>query len=62
MKILSTVLLVLGCILIIYSAFSRFYGEPSIAFRQFRSINMLILANSALLLCLIAMHFHKYIK
>ncbi len=62
MKILSILLLLTGSALIIYSIFSRFYGEPSIALKQFRSINILILGNSLLIICLIAMHFQKYLK
>ncbi|MDP2939057.1 MAG: hypothetical protein Q8O13_03100 [Candidatus Omnitrophota bacterium] len=62
MKIISIFLLLMGSFLIIYAVFSRFYGEPSIAFKQFRSLSFLVLANSTLILCLIAMHFQKYFK
>jgi len=60
MKNLSLMLLIAGCILMVYAVFSRFYGEPSIAMTQFRSVNFLILSNTALLLSLILVHYHRY--
>lgn len=54
MKNLEKVLLVIGVILIAYAIFSRFYGQPSIAAKQFKSINILVLANTALILAILS--------
>ncbi|MDP2940322.1 MAG: hypothetical protein Q8O13_09650 [Candidatus Omnitrophota bacterium] len=54
MKNLEKVFLVVGIILIAYAIFSRFYGAPSIAAIQFRSLSVLILANTALVLAVLA--------
>lgn len=54
MKNLEKIFLAIGVILIIYAIFSRFYGEPSIAAKQFKSINILVLANTALLLAVLS--------
>ncbi len=54
MKNLEKTLLVVGLMLIIYAIFSRFYGQPSIALNHYRSISVLVLANSALILAVLA--------
>ncbi|MBL7198327.1 MAG: hypothetical protein ISS47_09560 [Candidatus Omnitrophica bacterium] len=54
MKKMSNILLGLGVLLVIYSIFSRFYGEPSVAMRCFRSLSFLIFANTVLILSVIA--------
>jgi hypothetical protein len=46
----SKIFLFCGVILSLYAAFSRFYGEPSIAFNNFKSINILIAANTLILI------------
>lgn len=62
MKILSISLLVLGTMLTVYAVFSRFYGQPSVAMHQFRSLSFLIMANTILLLSLIILHLNRYFK
>jgi hypothetical protein len=54
MKNLEKTFLVIGLILVGYAIFSRFYGEPSIAAKQFRSISVLVLANTALILAVLS--------
>lgn len=53
MKNTEKILLVLGLILVVYAVFSRFYGEPSIAMKHYRSISILVLANTALILAVL---------
>jgi len=60
MKALSLIALVIGLTLMVYSVFSRFYGEPSIAMGQFKSTSFLVLSNSVLLVSLILAHYHRY--
>lgn len=62
MKAISIMLLVFGFFLVAYSMFSRFYGQPSVAFHQFRSLSFLIMGNTLLILSLIGIHFHRYLK
>jgi hypothetical protein len=50
---MSRVLMVIGLVLVAYAIFSRFFGMPSIAMTRFKSINFLVLANTALILSLI---------
>ncbi|MFZ5800208.1 MAG: hypothetical protein ACOY3D_02375 [Candidatus Omnitrophota bacterium] len=53
MKNLDKLFLWLAVILIVYAVFSRFYGTPSIAMKQFRSLSVLLLANTSLLLAIL---------
>lgn len=62
MRIISIFLLVLGFLLVVYAVFSRFYGQPSVALNQFRSLSFLILANTILILSLIVLHLNRYFK
>jgi len=62
MKVISIFLLILGSILLLYGVFSRFYGMPSIAMGQFRSISFLILANIMMTFSLIVLHLNRYFK
>ena len=59
MKGLSKALVILGLILIVYAAFSRFYGAPSVAMTKFRSLSFLLLANTMLILSLIVKDYKK---
>lgn len=54
MEKLPKILLIAGFLLLAYAIFSRFYGQPSVALNQFRSVSFLILANMAFTLSLIA--------
>jgi hypothetical protein len=62
MRILSIFLLVFGSLLLFYAVFSRFYGTPSIALHQFRSLSFLMLANTLLTFSLIVLHLNRYFK
>ena len=62
MRLVSLFLLLTGFLLVIYAIFSRFYGAPSLAFNQFRSLSVLILANTLLLLSLVVLHLNRYFK
>ena len=62
MKIIGIFLLGLGFLMVVYAVFSRFYGQPSIALYQFRSLSVLILGNTLLVLSLIAIHANRYFK
>ncbi len=53
MKNLEKAFLVIGIILVAYAVFSRFYGEPSIAAKQYRSISVLVLANTFLIIAVL---------
>lgn len=53
MKKLDKVFLWLALILVAYAVFSRFYGAPSIAMKQFRSVSILLLANTSLLMAIL---------
>jgi len=53
MKNLDKVFLWLALLLIAYAVFSRFYGAPSIALKQFRSVSVLLLANTSLLMAIL---------
>ncbi|MDP3142605.1 MAG: hypothetical protein Q8N14_01475 [Candidatus Omnitrophota bacterium] len=53
MKNLNKVFLVIALILVAYAVFSRFYGAPSVAMHQFRSLSILLLANTSLLLAIL---------
>ena len=53
MKNLDKVFLWLALLLIAYAVFSRFYGAPSIALKQFRSVSVLLLANTSLLMVIL---------
>jgi hypothetical protein len=55
----SKIFFISGVILAFYSVFSRFYGEPSIAFTLFKSINLLIAANTLILISIAANQFLK---
>ncbi len=50
MKLVEKGLLVLGILLAAYACFSRIYGEPSIAMCRFKSCNILLAANTILVL------------
>jgi hypothetical protein len=53
MNKLSKATAVIGILVILYAAFSRFYGEPSVAMLRFKSSNILVLGNTVLLISLI---------
>ena len=53
MEQISKALMVIGGILVAYAIFSRFYGMPSVALMQFRSVNFLTFANTILLFSVI---------
>ena len=53
MKNLDKVFLWVALLLVVYAIFSRFYGMPSVAMKQFRSLSILILANTSLLLAIV---------
>lgn len=53
MKKLDKVFLWLALLLIVYAVFSRFYGQPSVALKHFRSLSILLLANTSLLLAIL---------
>jgi len=59
MQSAAKVFLFSGVILALYAAFSRFYGEPSIALKNFRSINILISANTLILISIALKQFYK---
>ncbi|MDP2938610.1 MAG: hypothetical protein Q8O13_00795 [Candidatus Omnitrophota bacterium] len=47
---LDKVLLVIAIICVAYAIFSRFYGQPSIAFGRIKSSSLVLLANTLLLI------------
>jgi len=50
MKNAAKIFLIAGMILALYSVFSRFYGQPSVAFGVFKSANLLTAANTLILI------------
>ncbi len=59
MKNLEKILLVLGIVLVVYAIFSRFYGQPCVAAKHFRSTSVLLLANTILILAVLARRSSK---
>jgi len=51
MKMLANVLVVIGVISLAVAVFGRFYGEPTI--QGYQAVNVMIAANSVLLLAVI---------
>lgn len=46
-------LFVLGLLVVAYAIFSRFYGQPSVAMKYFKSNSVLLLGNTILLVAAI---------
>jgi len=53
MKDWSKMLFVLGLLVVAYAIFSRFYGQPSVAMKYFKSNSVLLLGNTILLVAAI---------
>jgi hypothetical protein len=54
MKKIGNLLLTLGLFFLAYAVFSRFYGQPGVAFKTVRSSSLISVGNAFLLLSLIA--------
>ena len=59
MKKIDTLLLVLGLLLAAYAIFSKFVGTPGLSLGNFKSSNLLLAANTLLLLSIITKGLSK---
>ena len=59
MKNLDKILVVLGLLLVAYAIFSKFFGVPGISLGNFKSSNLLLVANTLLLLSIVVKDYAK---